>query len=274
MTMKTTVRNTACVLFALFSTLTTNALAAPQTLINPLGSGAGGAMSASSINVGGVGFVQIIPDASGTTFQFVEHGAYQLLQADQTTPFGAHDLTVSYSVRGTGSFIDFSALRFTSGEIGLYSDPNFDFATSATHYGVDNGVNVASFSVDDGGVSTSGLVTVKAHLDAGTLLPGYLFSTDGSDLANHTNVQIELGVFNAPTAPDALLISGVVCGLSQYTGAGCDGTAFQYSPLAYTVRDGGSVTISAVPEPGVFSLLIGGLGLASFSTRKRRPSAI
>jgi opacity protein-like surface antigen len=149
-----------CWLCALALALSSQAAqAAPEWKINPDGTGAGSATTVSTLDVGGAGFVQILPDIDGPTFQFVEHGAYQVLKA-----FGTRDLTVTYSVSGTGDFWNPAALRFTSGAIDLYADPISDFASAASNYGADNGTHVARFSVFDGGVTPFGMVGVQASI--------------------------------------------------------------------------------------------------------------
>lgn len=95
-----------------FALLAQTALASPTWQLNPEGSGASGAVPITALNVGGVGFVQIIPDSSNPTqFTFLEHGAYQAVQSDGTTPFGTRDLTITYSVSGSGSFLNPGALQ-------------------------------------------------------------------------------------------------------------------------------------------------------------------
>jgi hypothetical protein len=272
---KRTVTGVKQALYVLALALSTQVVqAAPLWQINPEGTGQSGASTVSTVNAGGVGFVQILPNVNNaSTFTFVEHGAYQVLQSDGVTPFGTKDLTVAYSISGIGSFIGAFALQFTSGTIDMYADPVFNFATSATNYGVDDGTHLATFNVFDGGLNASGLVTVKANAVANSLLPGYLFAADGSDLAAHNNVLLELGVFNKQATPDDLLVSGVVCGLAAYTGPGCNGTPFSNSPMAFTVSDGGFATITSVPEPTTISLLLAGLGLIAFSAKRRKSSS-
>lgn len=259
-------------LAASLALLATQASAAPVWQINPSGTGLGGAIPLSVAEAGGVGFVQVTPSAFGS-FQFVEHGAYQLLQPGTGTAFPAADMTVTYRVSGVGSFLDPTALQFSSGTISLFADAAHDFGTDAAHYGADNGTQIARFNIFGGGATPTGLVTMRALIEAGSLLAGYLFSADGQDLANSPGTSIELGVFNQIISPDALLVSEIVCGLAGYTGPGCDGSpgGFANSPFAFTVRDGGFVSvIAAVPEPGTILLLLTGVAILVCSTLKRR----
>lgn len=271
--MVTGMKQAFCLLALTFSAQVVQA--APQWQMNPKGSGLSEASTISVVNAGGVGFVQILPNANdASTFTFIEHGAYQLLQSDGLTPFGVEDLTVAYSVSGIGSFnasgsINAFALQFTSGTIDIYGDPIFNYATATTHYGVDDGVHIATFNVFSGSLNESGLFTVKANAIANSMLSGYLFAADGSDLATHDNVLMELNVSNKVIFPDDLMVSGVICGLATYTGSGCNGTTFSNSVLAFAESDEGYVSITAVPEPQMFSMLLTGLVLIAFSRNRR-----
>jgi hypothetical protein len=247
---------------------TQSALAANDWQINSTGNGVSGASSVSALNVGGVGFVQLLPDAKNpTVFTFVEHGAYQALASDGTSPFGSHDLTVSYTVSGTGSFLDPGAMRMSAGRITLYSDATFDFATMAANYGADNGTKVASFDIVDGYVANAqGQVVVQAKGVAGSFAQGYLFNSGGTDMATLQNIQLQLALLNQPIMPNVPMIAGVVCGIA----AACPGGEVTLSPLAFTVQDAGSVSISAVPEPETSAMLLAGLGLIAAVARRRR----
>jgi len=247
-----------------------SALAADAWQINPLGTGNAGASTVSALNVDGVGFVQLLPVANTPFYNFIEYGAYRALNTDGSSQFGTHEITVTYTVSGTGSFDDKSALRLTSGTINLFSDGNPDFGTQATNYGADNGTKFASFNVVNGYVANSeGLVVVNANAVQGSFAQGYLFDAAGTDLAKLPNVQLQLGLFNQPNIPDGPMIAGVVCGIAD----ACPSGSFTPTPLAFTVQDRGSVSISAVPEPETSAMLLAGLGLIAAVARRRRSLA-
>jgi hypothetical protein len=249
------------------------AQATPSWQINPSGTGQGAAQTVSMLDIGGSGFVEIQPIANTPFFQFSEHGAYQVQQPDGT-PFGTTDLTVAYSITGRTSLTDPDGVEFTGGTIDLYADASFDFGTETvnSNYGADNGTHVARFTVFGGGSTAPGQVGVTAKIDPGTLLSGYLFAADGTDLAGRDNVEMYLDVGNVPIDPDAPFVAEVICGLAGWTGPGCDGTPFVSSDFAFAVHDGGYVAISVVPEPETVSLMLLGLGLLSLSTRRRQRS--
>lgn len=249
-----------------------SAIAASDWQINPIGSGASAASLVSSLNVGGVGYVQLLPTDTGNpyAFTFIENGAYRILNAERSAPFGANDLTATYSVIGTGSFLDQSALRMFGGRINLYADPIFDFATSTANYGSDNGKLVASFNIFDGyAVNNQGMVTVKATGIAGSFSQGYLYTANGTDMASLSNVQLELNITNAGSMPDDLINSEIICGLA----AACGGGSVSQSFPGFTVQDSGSVSISAVPEPETAAMLLAGLGFIIGIAHRRQKFA-
>lgn len=249
---------------------THSAFAASDWQINSLGTGAGAASGVSSVNVGGVGYVQLLPSTSDApfTFTFVENGAYRILAADGS-PFGGNDLTAIYSAVGSGSQIDPSALHMNGGHIDLYSDSNFDFASSEANYGADNGKLIASFNITGGHVADAqGTVAVQATGIAGSFAQGYLFTANGTDMANLSGVQLQLNLANSPIVPSPLVISEIVCGLAN----ACPGGSVILSPAAFTVQDTGTVSISAVPEPESAAMLLAGLGLIAAIARRRRPA--
>lgn len=248
------------------------AQAASEWQINTSGTGASAATPITQLNIAGGGFVQIIPDFTDPTrFTFIEHGAYQAVQADGETPFGGSDLTVVYQVSGTGSFLDPYSLNFSTGLVTLYSDPVHDFGTAAGIYGANNGTAFATLAVTAGGLDPiSGLVSVTTVITPGGLAPGYLFDSTGKDLSLTTGTKLQLGIFNQLSNPDELFVSEIVCELSGFSGAGCDGTPFANSPLSFTVQDGGFVLMQPVPEPLAVHMTLGGLALLGWVARRRR----
>lgn len=250
-----------------FSFSAQSALAASDWQINPLGSGVAGASTVSALNVGGVGFVQKTLDAiTPALFTFIEHGAYQVFSPGSLSPFTDREMTVVYSVSGSGNSDNPGAMQMSAGQIDIFSDANRDFGTMAANYGADNGTRIASFAVNYGYVANAeGLVIVNATGVAGSFAQGYLFDAAGTDLATLSKVQLQLGLYNQLTVPDAEIMSGVVCGIS----GACQGGPVTFSPLAFTVRDSGSVSISAVPEPETSAMLLAGLGLIAAVARRR-----
>lgn len=248
-----------------------SALAADDWQINALGSGANGASAVSSLNFTGVGFIEMVPVMdSSEAFTFIEHGAYQVFSPGGYSPFAGNEITVTYSVLGTGSFLDPSALRLTSGQVNLFSDSNQDFGSMAPNYGADNGTRIASFSISNGYVADVGdnqqMVVVDAVGVAGSFTSGYLFNSAGTDMATLSNVQLQLALFNQPIIPDAQMIAGVVCGIA----GACPEGVVSLSQLSFVAQDVGAVSISAVPEPASSAMFLAGLGLLAAVARRRR----
>lgn len=245
-----------------------SALAADGWQINSQGSGASGASAVSKLNVGGIGFVQMAQDANvPALYTFIEHGAYQAFSPGGFSPFAGNEITVTYSVSGSGNSNDPGALKLTSGQINIFSDSNRDFASMAPNYGADNGTRIASFDISYGYVADSnGRIVVNATGVAGSFAAGYLFNSAGTDLATLPNVQLQLALFNQPIMPDGPMIAGVVCGIAQ----ACRTGGVTLSPQAFTVQDMGEVSISAVPEPESAAMFLAGLGLLAGVARRRR----
>jgi hypothetical protein len=242
-----------------------SAVAANDWQINSAGSGVSGATAISTLKVHGVGFVQSLPDDSTPgLYSFMEHGAYRALNTDGTALFGSHEITVTYSVFGVPN-----PLRMSGGRIDLFSDPHPDFGTGPTNYGADNGTRFASFEIFEGyPANDKGLIVVNARGVAGSFVEGYLFNAAGTDMATLTNVQLQLELSNQPGSWDAPIVAGVVCGIAQ----ACPNGPISPSPLAFTVEDRGSVSISAVPEPASSAMLLAGLGLIVAVARHRGQS--
>jgi len=240
------------------------AQAAPAWQINTSGSGLAGATPIATVaEVGGVGFVQVVPHPVTGQLSFIENGAYQLQQSGS----GGQDITVLYSVAGNLSSMGIPS--FTSGSISLFADSNRDFGSAAAIYGANNGTPLASFSVIGGGFISANEIGLQASLDAGSLLRGYLFDGSGRDMIDAAQVTLNLVVKNEKATPDSLEIAEIVCGLSGFPGPGCNGMPFFNADPFFFVKDGGYVSLSAIPEPGSMALFVAALGGLSLARRRR-----
>ncbi|ANQ86608.1 hypothetical protein dqs_3591 [Azoarcus olearius] len=247
------------------------AQAAPVWMVNPEGTGAAGASALQTLGVAGVGFVQLTPDAANpANFTFVEYGAYRAVKGDGTTPYGSNDLTIRYTVSGSGSFLNPASIGFSSGSVEIYSDAAFDYGTSNGTYGADNGTLIAKLSVVGGNTdTTTGAVTISAGVIPGSMLAGYFFDAAGNDLAGFARVLFSMNLRNQFAAPEPLLVSEIVCEMAGHTGAGCDGTPFLPTQFAFLVRDSGFATVQVVPEPPAGGLALAAVGLLGFTLRRR-----
>jgi len=144
-----------------------------------------------------------------------------------------------------------------------------DFGSAAGIYGANNGTPLASFSVIGGGFISANEIGLQASLDAGSLLRGYLFDGSGRDMIDAAQVTLNLVVKNEKATPDSLEIAEIVCGLSGFPGPGCNGMPFFNADPFFFVKDGGYVSLSAIPEPGSMALFVAALGGLSVVRRRR-----
>jgi len=246
---------------------------------NPAGAGSAGAIPVTSaITAHGSGFVMTQPNPNDpTNFLFSETGAYQLTQPDGSSPIGTHDITLTYSVMGTVNPLS-GALSFSTGAFSLYSDATFNYGTGSSNpsvvYGANDGSLIASFLISSGLGNASGNVHLQGTAIAGSILPGFFFSSSGIDLSTTGNLQFAVDIGNAiDLAPSATVISELVCKAAGFPGPGCNGSDYSNTPYYFVVSDGGATSLSTndVPEPGSGSLVFAGIaGLGLFSRRSRK----
>lgn len=249
------------------------AYAASGWYFNPQGSGAADASFVSALNVGGFGFIQqTLSTSQFLAMDFKEHGAYQVLDAAGSGPFGARDITVSYDV---GGYLGLFGSDFTHGTIDIYSDPVFDFGSTDGTFGADNGTRIARFDVLTGSINPlTRQALVQADLVSGSMASGYFFDSNGVDISARDGVSLSLGVHNSVFDPSGTnVIPEIACEQAGFTGRGCNGRPYRpaFFDLAYsTVEDVGYVTldipmlgvpavISAVPEPATALMMLTGL---------------
>ncbi|QNA88027.1 flocculation-associated PEP-CTERM protein PepA [Massilia sp. Dwa41.01b] len=172
------------------------------------------------------------------------------------------NITAMFEADGTGRFGD--ALSFSRGTIRMYQNPtNLEYGGTKGIYGANLGNLIASFDVLGGGgdvdasgsPTASGQVNVLARVNMDSLMPGYFFRGDGSDLWDKTVVQFRFANANVIGLPNAFLVDEVACQYAGFTGPGCNGTEFANAPGEYFfVGNNGQFIVSEVPEPGSLAL--------------------
>ncbi|MCB1937917.1 MAG: VPLPA-CTERM sorting domain-containing protein [Rhodocyclaceae bacterium] len=268
---------------AVFMAAAPAAQASSGWYLNPEGSGIDGASFVSSLNVGGYGFIeQSVSRTHWFALDFEEHGAYQVLDATGTAPFGSHDITVSYAVSG---YVGLFGSDFTAGTIDIYSDAVFDFGSTNAQFGANNGTLIASFSVDSGQIDPlNGQAALQASVVGGSVASGYFFDINGVDLAGRDDFSFSLGVQNSVIDPSGTNVVGeIACEQAGFTGRGCNGRPYRASflNLGYsTVQDVGVVSfnipdsnlanVAVVPEPtSALMMLSGLLGIGAWRRFKK-----
>ena len=251
-------------------------------VFNPTG---GGFASGQSINeyldVNGNAFIQLSP-TGGSSFSFTEHAVFNISQADSNGKlfpdnYTGGNITATVVANGTGTLG--GAFTFAGGTIRMYQNPTDNqYGTAAGFYGANLGNQIAEFSVMAGGGGlvdasgspiNNGQVTVLARAVAGGLDAGYFFRENGQDLSTESIMAFAFTNANTVGRPTALLVDEVACQFSNYTGNGCNGSAFANSPGGFFVSNNGQFKLAEVPEPGSLALFgIAMLG-AGFATRKR-----
>ena len=252
---------------------------------NPNGGGFTAAQTVNEyLDVSGNAFIDLTP-TSASTFNFVEHAVFNLVQADgngQLFPvnYTGGNITATFEASGSGNFS--GAFTFTSGMIRMYQNPtNNQYSTSAGIYGANLGNLIAEFEVLPGGgglVDGSGLptnngqISVFAKANVGQLDAGYFFRADGTDLSGEDILSFAFTNANTVGQPTATMVREIACEFAGFTATDCaTGNGYQNAPGDhFFVSNNGQFKLAEVPEPGslaLFGLAILGAGVVS---RKRK----
>ena len=249
---------------------------------NPAGTGkAGGQEINEYLDINGNAFIQITP-TGGTSFNFVEHAVFNIVQADSNgrlfpVNFAGGNITALFEAYGTGNFSgDFT---FSGGTIRMYQNPtNGEYGTSAGIYGANLGTQIAMFNVLAGGGGTvdasgnpikNGQVSINAAAKAGDLAPNYFYASNGVDMSTEKVTAFAFTNANTVGEPTTGLVSEVACQYAGFTGAGCNGKAYANAPGQYFfVSNNGQFKFNDIPEPGSVALF--GIALFGIGALRRR----
>lgn len=252
---------------------------------SPNGTGFAGAQEINEyLDVNGNAFIQLT-GTSASTFNFVEHAAFNLSQADSNgaifqSNFPGGNISALFEATGSGTFN--GAFSFSSGTIKIYQNPtNNQYATAAGIYGANLGNLIASFNVTPGGGGlvdgsgnpvSNGQISVFAEaMTPGGLAPGYFFRGNGADLSAEDILAFAFTNANGIGKPTAIQVSEIACQYAGYAGPGCgSGTYSNQAGNHIFVSNNGQFKLAEVPEPGSLALFgIAILGAGAFS-RKRK----
>jgi hypothetical protein len=254
-------------------------------VFNPTGGGyASGQKINEYLDVNGNAFIQINP-TGGSSFSFAEHAVFNIVQADSNSQlfpvnYPGGNISATFEATGTGNFS--GAFSFSGGTIRMYQNATNQYGTSAGIYGANQGNMIAEFTVLAGGggrvdasgsPTNNGQVTVLAKASQGSLDSGYFFRENGQDLSTESIMAFAFTNANTVANPTSILVNEVACQYANFTGNGCNGSAYSNTPGSFFVSNNGQFKLAEVPEPGslaLFGIAMLGAGVVS---RKRAKKA-
>jgi hypothetical protein len=161
------------------------------------------------------------------------------------------------------------------GQAGVGIIPNGYGGLDWNNFGVINGSQVeTTYGYYDGVVSPPNVAFNEYGNPASITSPGETFDLGSADLTAALNLSTPLNIEVQGFAGSAMLYDNTYTvdntgpTLIDFNYEGVDSVTFTSSPSQQFAMDGLTVTI--VPEPGTWSILLAGVGLIGFAARRRR----